>query len=486
MGSRETADSTTTTSENNARVEGKDQGEYEDDSELYQDVVSQFPFLNGYTHGTWGFQIEENTSRDDIVAALRSAFATITSQIPWLGGQMIHIPGEPGSSGIYKPAPWPSDAPPNEIVRLKICDDLLPPMAQIVRAGAPASMLDGEIITPWPSLPFPHGLKPPVPIIAAQANFVRGGLILNMSLHHIAIDGSGYLQIMRLLGTVLSGHDIPAAEIEQANRDRRRVVPLIPRGEPVKDHSYLRRLPGDMPSPPTLPSKWCYFKIPISALPALRKSASSAPTSEGSSKLFSDNDLFCAFCWQRISAVRLARGFSPDTISRITRAIDGRGAVGVPFSYIGHLVYQSFAQLPLDRIVSSPLPTITQLLRRELNAANTTWAMRSYATFLAREVDKSVLMYGGPRNFDNDLGATAFSASVADGKDAGPVMPDSFGPLLGRVRFIRRPNAAPLAGNITIGSIENGAVPIAVCLPEPDIEGLRKDSVWRRYMRYVG
>jgi hypothetical protein len=102
--------------------------------------------------------------------------------------------------------------------------------------------------------------------------------------------------------------------------------------------------------------------------------------------------VLCAFYWQGISAVRLARGIPPDTVSRFSRTIDGRTAVGVPFSYMGHLVYHAATRFPLGQVVSAPLSTVSQALRRELNAANTAWAVRSYATFLAREPDKSSLL----------------------------------------------------------------------------------------------
>lgn len=453
-----------------------------DEDELHQDVVSQFPFLNGYSHLAFGFQPDATTSRDTILTTLREAIDKLTSQIPLLTYQILHTSGQPGSSGVYTPTPWPSDAPKNDFIRVKYCDDDIPPMAQLLRASVPVSMLDAEALTPWPSLPVPHGLKPPWPTAALQVNFLRGGMILNVSMHHMVFDGTGFVQLMRHLATILKGSEVSAADIEQANRDRRSIVPLIPRGEPVKDHSYLRAPSGYKPTPPSSPPKWCYFKLPVSALPTLRKLGTSTSS-------VSDNDILCAFVWQRVTAVRLARGFPPDTLTKLTRTIDGRGAVGVPLTYMGHLIYFCGTQLslPMSRVASAPLSTTTQILRRELNAANTNWAVRSFATFIAREPDRSRLVYAGLRNFDTDLGATSFIASQGDGRDGGDsAIPESFGSVLGKLRFTRRPNVSPLIGGITFQPAENGAIPIALCLPEADLEGLKKDGDWRRYTRYVG
>ncbi|KAK3167999.1 hypothetical protein OEA41_004445 [Lepraria neglecta] len=484
MGSTQVAVNTATATnaiEQPAKAEIKAQSDSED--ELYQDVVSQFPFLNGYSHVTFSFQPAADTSRETIIATLRDALDKLTAQVPWLAGQVFHTPGLPGSSGLYTLAPWPSDVPKNEMMRVKDCEDLMPPIAQILRAGAPISKLDAKVLTPFPSLPLPHGLEPPLPVIVLQVNFLRGGVIINMSTHHMAVDGTGIVLIMRLLATVLQGREIPAAEVEQANRDRRRVVPLIPHGEPVKDHSYLRAPPGHVTAPPSSPPKWCYFKLPVSALPTLKKLASSPQQQQ---QQISENDVLCAFCWQRITAVRLARGFSPDSMTKLTRTIDGRAAVGVPITYMGHLTYYSVAQLPMSRVASLPLSTIAQTLRRELNAANTTWAIRSYATFLAREPDKSRLVYAGLRNLDTDLGVTAFIASQSAGQEDNSAMPDNFGPVLGRLKYMRRPNASPLTGGITVCPVESGAIPIVMCMPEADLEGLKKDPEWRRYARYIG
>ncbi|KAI4283246.1 MAG: hypothetical protein L6R38_002288 [Xanthoria sp. 2 TBL-2021] len=441
------------------------------DENLYQDSVGQFPFLNGYSHIVYGFRIPAETRRDAVVDALRNALSTITEQIPWLAGQVLQV------AGVYQTAPWPTDGPRNEILRIKECDDLLPPMAQIMRASAPFAMLDGNILTPWPSLPAPHGLEPPLPALVMQANFIRAGLLLNMVPHHMAMDGAGLTQVLSMLSTVLGGRDIPPAELEQANRDRRRVVPLIPRGEPVKDYGHLRRPPGYTPALPASPPQWCYFKVPLAGLPALRKVAASGTT------LVSDNDILCAFCWQRISVVRLARGVAAETLIKFTRAIDGRTTLGVPSSYMGHLIHHSIVSLPLGQVASSPLSTVAQTLRRALNATNTPWAIRSYATFIAREPDKSQLVFGGLRDINLDLGATSVVSSAGD--EAASAVPDTYG-LLGPVCFVRRPNVSPLVGTITITPAEGGALPVALCLPEIDLEALKKDVEWRRQTRYVG
>ncbi|KAL4745581.1 hypothetical protein BDW72DRAFT_211210 [Aspergillus terricola var. indicus] len=433
--------------------------------EEYGDVVSQFPFLNGYTNLLFGFQIAQSTPRPAIVPAIREALTNLTALIPWLGGQVVHVPGQdPGSSGILQVAPWPADEP-QEIVRAQECDDQFPPMPQLLRAGVPIHLLDADILTPWPSLPRPHGLSGPVPVVFFQTNFIRGGVIINLSAHHTLIDGTGIVGIARHLAVMLNGGEIPPDELVQANRD---------------DHSHLRRRPGWTPALPATPPVWCYFRLPLSALARLMAAATAGPSAQG----LSENDVICALFWQRVTVVRLARGeFTPGTMTRFSRAIDGRNVVGVPFTYMGHLVYYALTRLTMGEAAGQALGRVAQALRRELAVANTAWAVRSYATFLARESDRSALLYGGEHNPNTDLGSTPSIASIADARD-GSTVPTSWGKL-GSLQFIRRPRTTPLPGSLTIQPAERRAVPLLVCLPQADLEGLKKDVVWKQYTQRI-
>jgi hypothetical protein len=185
----------------------------------------------------------------------------------------------------------------------------------------------------------------------------------------------------------------------------------------------------------------------------------------------------------------------PETLGKFTRAIDARMALGVPPSYMGHLVYHAVTRLPISQAASLPLGQLAQVLRRDMLAANTPWAVRSYASTLAREREQEVegsaprprLMYAGAQNPDVDVGATSWvvSADRSNGKQQAHAL-GSWGPLFGAIRFCRPARTAPLSGLFSPLPAENGAVPILVCLSEGDLEGLKKDPVWKQYMKFVG
>lgn len=432
----------------------------------YPDLMGQFPILDAYTHLCFGFELPLDVDRDAVVSSLQTSLDKLVDQIPWLGWQMGH------TSGVRTAVPWPQDVP-RELLRVKYCDDAIPPMEELLAAGVPISKLDGKVLTPWPALPMPHGLTGPVPVITLQANFIQGGLILNLSSHHTMMDGTANFHVLKLLATVLNGDEIPLADLEQANRDRSGLIELIPRNESLKDHSHLRRPPGYQFVFPKTPPTWCYFKMPVTSLAKLAK------TAQEPSRPVTEDDVLHAFYWQRLCAVRLARGMPSDTVSKISRAIDGRMALGIPSSYMGAHVYTAITRLPLNQVTSLTLVQTAQVLRREFSQANTAWALRSFATFIAREPDRSVLMYNGTHDGNTDVGATS---SLNTNQTLAP----SWGPLLGPCRFFRRSLTAPIPGAFTVQSTEGGAIPILVCLPKEDLDALKKDSLWRQYTRCIG
>lgn len=76
---------------------------------------------------------------------------------------------------------------------------------------------------------------------------------------------------------------------------------------------------------------------------------------------------------------------------------------------MGQLIYHSATNCTLEQIRATPLTTLAAAMRRDLSAANDPRAIRSYATYVAREPDKSQLVYGGMQNFDTDLGGSSIS-----------------------------------------------------------------------------
>lgn len=449
---------------------------------LYRNAIGQLPILNTYNHGTLGFEIVDDRHEQNVIDAMKEATQIMVNSFPWLGGAVVNEGSNAAGSGIYRSVPWPATAmSPNPLPRIKDCRDTLPSFDELVKSGAPVSKLTAAEISEYPGFPVSVKSSPehPAPVIAIQANFVRGGLLLNFSAHHNVIDASGMMQVIHLFSKALKKEPYTTREIEQGNRDPASVVEIIAPGEPVKDHSHLQR-PADfvMPKPPAaadLP-KWAYFLLDGTTVSTIKERASDITEFDTDVKFISTNDALSALYWKCLAEVRMQNGRSPEAVSKFSRAIDCRRAVNVPHEYMGHMVYHAAARMTLKDVSESSLSAIASKLRQALNAANTEWSVRSYVSFIDQALDKSQVLYGGLYNPDTDIGSS--SVPNAD-------FFHSFG-ILGVPQFARRPNLAPIPGCLYFMPPEGRQVPVLVCLRDDDLAGLRENQEWSRITKFIG
>ena len=454
------------------------------DESRYKDVLGQYPQLKTYNHGTALFPSSETTTRESIISALENACAKITSKIPWLADQVVHEGRKPGDTGTFGLAPWPADAPPNTLVRERDCSDVCPTHDEILKAQGPASMLDGSLICPVPGFPLTYDEAKigPAPAVVIQVNWIKGGLLLTFSNQHNVMDATGMFQFIALLSLAMRGQEIPASAIEQGNRDRRTVVPLLDPNEPIRDHSYLRAAaPAQAPTPPATPPKsppsWAYFRFLKKSIPKVKAQATDPAGFDKSVPFISSGDAVSALYWKRLAIARVENGQDPSASSKFARAIDGRTAMGVSTEYMGQFVYFSATWLTYQELVDLPLSTIASKMRKNLNEVNNEHSVRSYATFIAGVPDKLTLAYGGPFNRMTDIGSSSMAQAA--------VVLD-FG-ILGVPELIRRPNLAPIPGTLYFYPPEGtGDLNLLVCLNEQELEALRTDPEWGPCTEFIG
>ncbi|KAI1645172.1 transferase family-domain-containing protein [Daldinia loculata] len=460
-----------------------------DTSSRFQDVIGQFPQLKTYSHALAIFPLNPGVSQDSVVAALKDAISQIISKIPWLGEQVVHEGQGLGNSGIIRTRPLPSGISGGDILYVRDCTNLCPSYEDIIQRGGPLSSLDGNILCPFPGFPMGYDVEKMgfAPVVAVQASFIKGGVILNISNQHNMVDTSGVFVFNSLLAIAMQGKDIPQAYVDQANIDRTKVIPLLDPGQPIRDHSYLLKSAfTPTPAPPlklpASPLKWACFRVFQKAMPKIKAAASIKDEFDSSVTYISSNDALCALYWKRLAAVRVANGsVAPSSVSKFARAIDVRAAVGCPPGYMGQMIHHAITRFSY-RDLASPeltLSTIASRLRAELNQSANEWAVRSYATFVAGVADKGELVYGGGLNPALDVGSSSVSQLVTGLVDFG---------VLGKPTLMRRPNLAPFGGVMYVLPPEDESqyLPVIVCLSERDLEGLRQDKEWGAATQYVG
>ena len=449
------------------------------------DVVGQLPFLKTYSHLLLVFPLrDDEVSRNEAIESLRSAALKLTEAFPWLAAKVINKGSGPGKSGSFELEPCALWSSPNSILRVTDSSSLCPPYDKLVKARGPVTMLDGSILAPRKAFPesYQETEADPAPVLALQANFIQGGLLLDCAAQHNFVDMSGIEQCYNLLAAAMNDEPFSPDAIAQGNVDRRNLVALLQSDEPMKNHSQFKRPPpSDRPAPPLEPDSpfsWRYFRFSAARLSELKALAISSEGCDLSVPYVSTNDVLTAFCWQRVISVRLRRRQTPHAFAKILRAVDARKTMGVPQRYMGDLVTIATSRIAFQELADASLPAVASLLRKDLNAVNTRDYVRSFATLIANTSDKSTIVYGGKFNPDTDIGSSSWARIQ--------LYRVKFGPL-GKPALVRRPNFGPLRSDIYfMPQTESGNIDALLCFNEEDMKGLEADAKWNAYADYIG
>jgi trichothecene 3-O-acetyltransferase len=177
-----------------------------------------------------------------------------------------------------------------------------------------------------------------MPVFLAQANLMKGGILLCVASMHNALDMNGQRTMLKMFAAAGRGEEYDPKLIVAANRDADTVVPFLKKGEPHADHGFMRR-PSTLqvtpqPKSPPRPIAWHYWRFPANVLEDLKQEASSGRT------WVSTNDALTSFLVLRLTALRVREGrVARDEMVQLQRAVDSRSVLNPPVeNYLGHLV----------------------------------------------------------------------------------------------------------------------------------------------------
>ncbi|OJJ06470.1 hypothetical protein ASPVEDRAFT_32767 [Aspergillus versicolor CBS 583.65] len=451
-----------------------------------QDDIGQLSRLKTYTHLLVCFPLSDEAYRETIVSALHAAAHRLVSSFPWLAAKVVHEGQSTGNSGSFRLEECPDFAPPNSLVVVKDCSDVSPPYTEILAARGPCSLFDGDALAPVVAFPesYEESDTKPARVFVIQANFIKGGILLDAAAQHNFIDGGGLFQCMQLFATALRGEPFSDQQVQQGNRDRRTLIPLLGPHEPMLDHSHLK-CPSALTTPirarhsGRAPAAWHFVRLSSTSVSKIKQQANLDLQRENSDTPFvSTNDALSAFLWQRLSTVRLQRDRNPQELTKFSRAMDARRAMNVPQEYMGQMGYNATTRVSFGELADLSLGATAALLRNKVKEMNTEYSVRSWATFIANEPDKSSIMFAGSFNPDTDIGVSSLAHVELYTCDFGP---------LGTPELVRRPNFRPLEGCVYFWSkTASGDIDMLMCLNEADINGLKLDDHWRVHTEYIG
>jgi hypothetical protein len=343
------------------------------------------------------------------------------------------------------------------------------------------SLLDGSILATLPAFPqiYSDTELNPAPVFSLQVNIIYGGILLDAAAQHNVIDGGGVFRILDLLAKALRGEPFSDDEKKHGNRDRSNLIPLLLPEEPMLDHSHLLREPlsGAQIVTQRPAARWQFVRIPALKVAALKDTANE-DVRDAQGTFVSTNDARSAFIWKRIAIVRHKQGQEPNSMSKFSRALDARRAMKIPREYLGQMGYNASCYLTFRELYDRTIGEIALFLRRAAERVNSEYSVRSWATFIDREPDKSKIMFGGSFNPDTDIGISSLiHASVNEVEFS----------FLGTPALVRRPNFLPLEGCVYLWTrTAQGDIDVLLCLKEKDWDGLHAETEWRDHTELIG
>jgi hypothetical protein len=283
----------------------------------------------------------------------------------------------------------------------------------------------------------------------------------------------GIDQFLRLLATSLQSGDLPQTAIEINNRDRRSIFPLLGQDEIKYDHTAMRcpsalDKPLRPPPPPGPRPAFQHFRFSATSLGSIAELCNTP----------SIDDALSAFVWKRLSVVRLHLYDKPDAVTGFSRAVDCRRNLSVPAQYMGQLAAKTFSTITLRQIEGSSLETVAAHLRKDLQKIRDQNFLRSLATLIDSEPDKSTFNFVQGFNPDTWINASSWAGVNAYTLEFG---------LLGKPAVIRRPTSKPVQSLLYfLPQMEQGDIDVLLCLKDEEIVMLKKDEEWSKYALYIG
>jgi hypothetical protein len=336
-----------------------------------------------YTLITLGFPVENKSQQESVISTLEKAAGEIIQVYPWLAGQVINEGSGEGNTGIYKVVGYEPHESSSRFIHVKDCTDLCPSYADMIKARAPCSMLDGRILSPAYGFANFYPLNVVKPVCMMQASFVKGGLLLTISTFHTVMDANGNDQFIRQFAGLCHGEKISEEYIRWANADPNIIVPpLKPEQQPLSLDEI--RAPSELGAaetawpPQSSGETWRSFRLSRASISALKIEASKLCSPDSDIKYISSNDAVSTFIWIRIAAARSAH-LPKDSNTALIRAVNGRKRLDDPVheGYMGHFVMCCSTSVPLEEALSEPLSALAIKVRRDLGQISD-HAMRSF------------------------------------------------------------------------------------------------------------
>ncbi|KAF3032433.1 hypothetical protein E8E12_002801 [Didymella heteroderae] len=313
------------------------------------------------------FPFPDKSLGDHAGAVLAAGLLATLKQFPFLAGTIEQTDPADGALTVR----YPKDVDSKLLSKLltgNALDNVELSYESLCEAGIPPARLPANDLCPFAMRSHP-GLDDtyaevlttfakgqPIPVFAAQMNFVPGGLILSAYTHHSVIDGTGIAKIYqvwsectRRLGT---GTPIPEQVSARSLNGARHALDTLMEGAPTAEDLPEFCSPGDQVPPPLRNAR---VKLSAKLLIFLPSTISTlaASLSKITGQRISNFTALASFVWCQATNARRAaieaKGIEKTTLGIAT---DHRKRVGslLPDDYLGNVANAMVVSVPLSSI----------------------------------------------------------------------------------------------------------------------------------------
>ncbi|KAI0912701.1 putative enoyl-CoA hydratase/isomerase family protein [Ustulina deusta] len=314
------------------------------------------------------FELPPAADKTRITGYLHAAFHHTVQRVPFLAGSIV--PFSPDQGG----RPWLRNMVPQGAARL-VVKDLSNELSfsELAKANFAQHLLDTEKLCPLPKTAYVQ--EEPVDVCQFQANFVDGGLLLVVSIIHIAADGRGVTEIIKIfaeqLRTAQSTPDVtePLVTRDTVYRSDRTAL-VSGNGVPgaIENHEAWTSSPINSHGQIAGVKNSCQM-LRITAKGLARLKRITAEPSHGPDDWVSTNDAISALIWRSIMVARSRAGILPaDATAYVSQPLDCRAHLGLPQPYFGNVLYMTKSSMPLDVLSNTEtgLAAAARILRAQI------------------------------------------------------------------------------------------------------------------------
>lgn len=313
------------------------------------------------------FRFPNAVMREEAGAVLAAGLSATFKQFPFLTGTVEQTDSAIGALTVRYPKTIDSELV-SRILTANALDEEELTYESLIEAGIPPVRLPANDLCPFAMRSHPgiddtyaevlttFKKQQPIPVFAAQMNFIPGGLILSVYIHHAVIDGTGVAKIYQVWSENTRRYGTGTAMPEQISarslNDARHALDTLIESAPTANELPEFCFPGDA-RPPLLREQ--PVKLSAKLLVFLPSTISTLATSLSkiTDQRISNFTALASLVWCQATNARRA-AIEAKGIERTTLGIatDHRKRVGalLPDDYVGNVANAVIVSIPLTSI----------------------------------------------------------------------------------------------------------------------------------------